>query len=257
MIELFLLSLAFAIVSSLFGVFTTLRRETFYIIGISHGAFAGAAIGVVLGTEPLLVAFLYSLFLSFLIHKLSDSNNREAFVGVSLSFSMALGIALMYISGKYVDALSYLFGSILIAYNHFLLLSFALAISVIWLLKNWRKIYYISFDEEYCMALGENVKAMDLEFLVMVSLLVVVGMKVAGALLTSALMVLPATTSLLFRLNIKRIFLLSILLSSSSVLLGLGLSIYLDIPPGPSIILILSVFFSLLYLFNALTVKGR
>ncbi len=248
MIETLLLTLLLAIPFALLGLFVVLRNESFITVGMSHAAFGGASLALLLHAAPFPTALAYTLLLAILLHRLSDVSNRDAVIGVIFAFSMALGILSIYLAESYSSGFTFLFGSLLAISSQKLLLLSILALIVGWLLLRWKDLYYGSFDPEFWKARGHDLERLELEFLLLTSLAIVAGMKIVGALLVSAFLVIPPTTALLFRKPILPTLLITLAISALSSAAGVLLAYTYNLPPGAAIILIQSLLFALAYI---------
>ncbi len=223
---------------ALVGIFVILRRMSFIGAGLSHAAFGGAGIGLALNINPLLSAALYTSLISPFIQSIGKWISKDAAIGIIFAFSMALGIIGIFYSNTYSDAMALLFGSILgISWEEVLLMLIISAFILAWFYRNWKVLYYSSFDEEFCKARGEDTEKVEKEFLIIVALAIVIGMKMVGALLVSAFMIIPPSTALMLKLNIRKTLIASILFSFIAISLGIVSSFAFDIPTGATIIL--------------------
>ena len=229
---------------ALVGIFVILRRMSFIGAGLSHAAFGGAGIGLALNINPLLSAALYTSLISPFIQSIGKWVSRDAAIGIIFAFSMALGIIGIFYSNTYSDAMALLFGSILgISWEEVGLMLIISTIILAWFYKNWKELYYSSFDEEFCKAKGVNTDKIEKEFLMIVALAIVIGMKMVGALLVSAFMIIPPSTGLILKMNIRKTLIASIIFSLIAITLGIITSFAFDMPTGATIILWSTILF--------------
>ncbi|MEO2082865.1 MAG: metal ABC transporter permease, partial [Desulfurobacteriaceae bacterium] len=102
------------ITCSALGTSIVLRKMAFAGAGISHVAFAGVALGFLLGISPIFSALLLSLLVSVVLWYLQVKKGLhfDVTMGVLFSASMGLAVIALSLSGAYgSQALSYLFGS--------------------------------------------------------------------------------------------------------------------------------------------------
>src|SRR5262252_4275488 len=85
------------------GFFVVLKRLSFIGVGISHSAFGGIAIGVLLGIDPLLAAAVFSTGVAWAIGWLARKGrlHEDTAIGILFSSAMALGVALVSLSSSY------------------------------------------------------------------------------------------------------------------------------------------------------------
>jgi len=231
-----------AITASILGVFMVLRRESMIGHGLSHATFAGVALGLLMGYEPtpfaLLVAILGAIFMVILKEKAGLGGDTG--IGILSSLGMAFGITIATLAGDFnADLLSYLFGSILTIQPHEVWLSGVLTlITLVGLIFFFQDLIYITFDKECALACGIDVGKLDMILGVITAITVVVGMKVVGLLLVTALMVIPGACALLLAKSIKGAIFLGVIIGVSTVVVGLWLAFYLDLPASGSIVIL-------------------
>lgn len=243
-------------VSGLVSVFVVLRKMSFIGAGISHAAFGGVAIGFFTGLNPVITAIFYCIAVALGIEVVSRKGkiSEDASIGIFFASSMALGIVLISLSKEYtVDLFGYLFGNILAITNGEVLLSlFTAVVVIVGMLLFLKEIFLITYNEEIARVSGISVKAINIFFLVVLSVSIVISMKIVGIILISALLVIPGATAQLFARNLYSMIFISCGIAMLSTILGLFLSYEFDIAPGGSIVLTAATLF-----FAALVIKKR
>lgn len=242
------------IACALLGVFLILRRDAMIGHGLAHVTFAGVALGLFLNLMPLAVALVIAVGASLIIMKLKVKAGLHGDTAIAIfsSVGFALGILLATLSHSFnVDLFSYLFGEILAIETSEVLFSIILAfVVVVLVVLNYHKFMYMTFDRESAKASGVKVDRLDTLLTVLTAITVVLGMKVVGILLVSALVVIPAAAGLQVASSFKQAIFLSTCISVSSVVLGLFLAFLLDLPASGSIVLLSFLAFGLLFLFR-------
>jgi len=243
-------------VSGLVSVFVVLRKMSFIGAGISHAAFGGVAIGFFTGLNPVITAIFYCIAVALGIEVVSRKGkiSEDASIGIFFASSMALGIVLISLSKEYtVDLFGYLFGNILaITHGEVLLSLFTAVVVIVGMLLFLKEIFLITYNEEIARVSGISVKAINIFFLVVLSVSIVISMKIVGIILISALLVIPGATAQLFARNLYSMIFISCGIAMLSTILGLFLSYEFDIAPGGSIVLTAAALF-----FAALVLKKR
>lgn len=236
-----------AVFSGIISVFVVLRRISFLGSGIAHAAFGGVAIGFILGVNPLLSAIFYSLLVSYGIEVISSEGRlaEDTAIGIFFTASMALGIVLIGISRKYnVDLFGYLFGSILaITETETLIGSVIILFLIVLTVLISKELYLITFNEELAFVSRIKVRTIKAIFLLSMAVAIVLGIKLVGIILISALLVIPGATAHLLTKRIMRMVILSCVIALVSVAAGIFLSFYFNLPTGGTISLLLAVFF--------------
>ncbi|MCL5063149.1 MAG: metal ABC transporter permease [Nitrospiraceae bacterium] len=245
-----------AIFSGIISVFIVLRRVSFLGSGISHAAFGGVSIGFLLGVNPLLTALIYSTVVAFGIEQISTKGRlaEDTAIGIFFSSSMALGIVLVGLSPSYnVDLFGYLFGSILAITNEDALIAVFVTIFLMGIIfAIMKELYFITFNEELAFVSGIKVRLIKSIFLLSMAIAIVVGIKLVGIILISALLVIPGATAHLLTKRFYRMVFISCLISLFSTISGIIISYRLNLAPGGTIVLMLSVTFFIAFFNKAL-----
>lgn len=228
-------------VASYLGVFIVQRRLSFLGDGLAHAAFAGVALGLLLGTQPVYVAVPFAVVVALAITWVRErtSLGEDTTIGVFFAFSVALGVLLMSMRQGYTaDALSYIFGSILTVAWPDLWAVVILGVLVLLLLPLWGRWAYATFERELALADRLPVLRQDYLMAALVAVVTVMSVKVVGIVLIAAFLVIPAATSRMLSPTFARMTLWAVLIGVTTSLLGLFLSYHLDTPSGATIVLI-------------------
>ncbi|MDN4499209.1 metal ABC transporter permease [Pseudomonas mosselii] len=245
------------------GTLVVVKRFAFFSEAVGHAALTGVAIGILLGepyTGPYGSLFGYCLLFGILLNFLRNRTglSPDTLIGVFLSVSLALGASLLLmLAGKInVHILeNVLFGSVLTVSTHDLLVLGIVAVLVLALaLPLYNRIMLASFNPQLAALRGVAVKTLDYLFVVLVTLVTVASVKVIGAILVGALLVIPAAAARLVSQSLKGFFFVSVIIATLSTLLGILLPIVFDlpVPSGAAIILVAGICFALAALARAL-----
>nr|WP_314872069.1 metal ABC transporter permease [uncultured Pseudomonas sp.] len=245
------------------GTLVVVKRFAFFSEAVGHAALTGVAIGILLGepyTGPYGSLFGYCLLFGILLNFLRNRTglSPDTLIGVFLSVSLALGASLLLmLAGKInVHILeNVLFGSVLTVSAQDLLVLGIVAVLVLALaLPLYNRIMLASFNPQLAAVRGVAVKTLDYLFVVLVTLVTVASVKVIGAILVGALLVIPAAAARLVSQSLKGFFFISVLIATLSTLCGILLPIVFDlpVPSGAAIILVAGVCFALAALARAL-----
>ncbi len=231
------------------GFFVVLNHMSFLGVGLSHSAFGGLALGLVMGWPPMLTGAAFSLLSALGIGALGRDRRMgtDTAVGILFATAMALGIALTgLIRGQYVDLFSYLFGNVLTVSSSelwALIITAALVFTVLG--AYFKPMLYISFDPESAEAGGLPVTSLHYLLLILVALTVIVAVKVVGVILASAFLTIPPASALQLSTRYRQVVLLSMSLALMAALGGLFISFVVDISSGAAIILLSSAIFAM------------
>jgi zinc transport system permease protein len=243
----FVAGLLVSLLTGIISAFIVLRKMSFIGAGISHAAFGGVAIGFFTGTNPLIAAIIYSIFIALGIEITSRKGkiSEDVSIGIFYSVSMALGIALVSLSKAYnVDLFGYLFGNILAISDGDILLTVAVSLPVTALMLVFLKEFFlITYNEELARVSGIRVKVLNVLFLVALSVSIVISIRIVGIILVAALLVIPGATARLFAKGLLSMIFLSCIVGAVSVIAGLFISYRYDVAPGACIVLTAAVIF--------------
>jgi ABC-type Mn2+/Zn2+ transport system permease subunit len=236
-----------SVICGVISNFVVLKRLSFLGAGISHAAFGGVALGVLLEVDPLYTGIAFTWALTMLIGYVSREGHlgEDTAIGIAYVAAMALGTIFLGFARSYnFDVFGYLFGNILAVTDTDLIVTAVLGVAILLALGLFRKeLVFLAFDEEMAQVVGLPVRFLYYLLLTIMALTVVIAIKVVGIVLVSALLVLPGATSLQLTKNIVPMVGLSILCGVVSTLSGLYLSYTLDLASGATIVLTATLLF--------------
>lgn len=231
----------------LVGVFVVLRSMSYIGHGLSHAVFGGAAVSAVLGWSYFLGAGLWGVLAALLIGRVSARRTigADAAIGVVTTASFAIGLAIQSRSGEVSRTLeAVLFGNVLGVFDRDLVAAAVVAAAVGLFVTGYRReLTFLTFDREVAQVSGIAVARLDAVFMVALSATVLVSARVIGALLISAMLVLPAATTRLLTTSITTMLWASPLLGAACGGIGMYVSWYADVPSGAVVTLLGTVLF--------------
>lgn len=248
----FIASILASIVCGIMGVIIIEKKLVMMSGGIAHTSYGGVGLGYLIGFEPIIGAFLFSICAALGIGyiKRKSSTRSDVVIGLFWSLGMALGILFVALMPGYPpDLSSYLFGSILSVTkaNLYLMISLTfIVIFVIVLLFNDWKAYL--FDEEFASIIGIKTVFLDYLLLVLIAMSVVVLIRVVGIILVIALLTAPAATAGILTSNLKKRMIYSVLLGNVFCIAGLWISYVINIASGAVIVIVSVIFYLLAYI---------
>lgn len=236
----FMAGLVVSILCPIIGLFIVLRRNSMIGDTLSHSSFAGVAIGLVLGKNPIITAFLFTTLCAIIIEFLRGYYKKYAELVMSIVLTLSLGIAIILISTGMANTNvnSYLFGSILtVSKSDLIMMAVAGVICLGILALIYNKLIYITFDEEGAKTTGINVKLINYLFTILVGATISLSIRIMGILVISSIIVVPVATAMQLKKNFNKTLILSVVFGLIDILLGLVLSYYLNSAPGGTIAL--------------------
>jgi len=252
MVRAFWAGLIVAVIAPLIGSFLVVRKLSLIADTLSHVALTGVAIGLLLGINPLITTIICTVVTAYIIEELRSHERISAESVLAMILPGGLAMALIIISianGFNTSLISYLFGSITAVTQQDVWIIFGLGIGIIVIFfVFYREFMYTSFDEESARTSGIPVKLINHIFMILIALTVSVAMKVVGALLIGALMVIPVISAMQIVHGFKKSILVSVGIAFTSVVVGLFLSYYANLPAGATIVMTSISFFALISL---------
>lgn len=230
-----IISLFISILCPCIGIFLVLRRYSMIGDTLAHSSFAGVAIGLVCGFNPIISAFVFTSLCGVLIEFLRDYYKKYAELILVIVLSLSVGIAITLVSSGKTKANvnSFLFGSILTVSTQDLITVILLTVmSLIVLFFLYDYMIYITFDEEGAKVAKIRVKLISYIFSIIVAATISVTIRVVGILVMSSMLSLPVATALQLNKNFKHTLMYSIFFSFIDIMGGLIISYYVNAAPG-------------------------
>jgi zinc transport system permease protein len=254
MIRAFLAGIMIAIITPLIGNYLVIRKYSLIADALSHVALAGVAIGLLLGTQPLITTVILTVITSVIVEKLRSNNHisGDALLAMLIPGGLALAIVLISVANGFnANLFTYLFGSITTVRTEELWLILVLGLTIVTTTIFLRKkLLYASFDEEGAKVSGVPVGLINTILMILTAVTVSLSMRVVGILLIGALMVIPAVTGMLIAKSFSQSIILSVAFALASVVIGLTLAYYANLPAGGAIVLLSLTIFGIVALFK-------
>jgi zinc transport system permease protein len=254
-----LVGLLVSICAALLGVSLVLKRFAMIGDGLSHVGFGSLAIASALNAAPLAVALPVVMLAAILLLRLSAASKIKGDAAIALISTGALAVGVTAVSatsGMNIDVTNYLFGSILAVSSGDVALSIALAaIVLVAYLLFYNRIFAVTFDEDFARATGTHTAWLNTLIALLTALIIVLGMRLMGALLISSLIIFPALTSMRLCKTFRSVTLCSVCVAIICFVCGIVTSYLLDLPTGSTVVLCNIVAFALFWLLRLLRVQ--
>lgn len=230
------------LLAPLIGVFLVQRRLALLGDGMGHVALTGVGLAFLLGTAPIPTAMATAAAGAFLIEFIRYRSRTAGDVALALLFYGGIAGGVLFASlapGKASSSLNaYLFGSLSTVASGDVIALLALCLLVIALLAIFgREMFAMSLDAELAAVQGIRVRMMSTLLAVLAAVVVVVGMRVVGLLLVSAIMIVPVAAAQQVTRSFRATAALAVLLGLVASVSGLVTSFVVEVPPGPTIVL--------------------
>ena len=229
--------------AALLGAILVLKRYSMIGDGLSHVGFGAIAIGAAANLTPMYFAWPMMIISAFVLLKLSSSSNSkmsgDSAIAIISSSALAIGITVCSVTGMNSDLNSYLFGSILATSKEDARIAVILAVIIIVsFFIFYNKIFAVTFDDDFAKATGTPTNVYNMVIAVLTALTIVIGMRVMGTLLISALIIFPSLTSMRLFRNFKGVIISSVVISLFCFFTGMIVSFNFDTPTGATVVLV-------------------
>lgn len=244
------------------GTMVVSKRLAFFSNAVGHAALTGVAIGIMLG-EPVTAPYtsLFAFCILFAIYMNFTRNHtgmsQDTLIGIFLATSLAVGSSLLLFVTRTINTHildTIMFGSILTVNDKDLnVLLFIAIIAIVLGLIYFNRMVLVSFNTVLAEVRGIHSKLMDYLFILMITLVTVASVKIIGAVLVEALLLIPAAAAKNVSRSLKWFVVFSILFSTLSGITGIIVPIENDMPiPSGGAIIITSFLIFILTLFIGL-----
>jgi zinc transport system permease protein len=237
-----------AIAAGLLGCFVVWRRMAYFGDATAHAAVLGVALALLFGTSITLGVGLVALTMAILIHGLTAQGAAvDTMLGVLAHAALALGlVAVTLVPGQRVDLDAYLFGDVLSVTRSDLAVIWGgglLVVAALW--WHWSAMLTATLSPDLAYAAGINPRREQLVLTLLLAAVVAVAIKVVGALLITALLIIPAAAARNYASTPERMAFLSMGIGTLSAVAGLRLAVIFDTSVGPMIICVAATIFGI------------
>lgn len=230
--------------AALLGVSLVLKKYSMIGDGLSHVSFAAIAVAIATENSPLLISLPIVILVAFLLLRVSENSKTKGDAAVAVISTAGLAIGAIAARGSNIDIEGYMFGSIVaVTLQDVIITVVVTALTVGAYIVFYNKIFAVTFDEDFVRAFGGKPAVYNSLLAVLVAVTVVVGMRLVGALLISALIVFPALAAMRLFKSFFKVVVASGVIAVLSFLISLVVSIVFDLPTGACVVLLdLAVF---------------
>jgi ABC-type Zn uptake system ZnuABC Zn-binding protein ZnuA/ABC-type Mn2+/Zn2+ transport system permease subunit len=255
--------LVLAVAGGLVGTWIVLRGLAFYAHAVGTAAFPGLVLAGGLGFAPVAgagaTAALVAAGVALLARREGARDRYDATTALVLVAALAAGVILasdVFRSGAEIESL--LFGSLLLVDRGDIAFAAVAAVVVLAATRLLEQRWLASgFDPAAAPALGLRSALPDAVLLALVALVAVAALSTLGALLTTALLVVPAATTRLLCSRLRLWQLATVALVAVEGIAGLWLSVQTNAPPGATIAVLGGGVFALVAAGRVLAARRR
>jgi zinc transport system permease protein len=236
-----------ALVAGPLGCFIIWRRMAYFGDTLSHAALLGVALSLLLEVNTTLAVGAVSVIIAVMLLSLrrSDTLSSDAILGLLSHSALALGlVSLAFMTWVRVDLLGLLFGDILAVTRLDIAMIYAgggLVLLVLVLV--WRRLFAATVSPDLAAGEGLKPERAELIFMLLTAVVIAISLKIIGALLITALLIIPAAAARKLSATPEQMAVLAAIAGAVSVVAGLYSSLNYDTPSGPSIVVAAMVLF--------------
>ena len=238
-----------ALISAPLGCLVVWQRMAYFGATLSHAALLGIALGLVLKVDLRLSILMVSLLIALLLMLIRryKTLSSDTILGILAHGSLAAGIlALSFMPTVRIDLMAYLFGDILtINWTDITWIVVGGTLIAVIIARVWQPLLSVIIHADLAWVDGHRQDRLQLIFLMLISVAVAVSMQVVGLLLIVSLLIIPPAAARLFTRSPEQMVSAAAMVGVVSVLGGLGMSLELDTPTGPSIVACASILFTI------------
>lgn len=254
-------SLIIGLLAPLIGVFLVQRRLALLGDGMGHVALTGVGLAFLVGTQPVLTALVVAILGAVVVELIRYRSRTVGDVALALVFygGIAGGVLLASLAPGNTSASlnQYLFGSLAtVAAADVVVLAVAALATAAVLAVFGRELFLVSLDPDLAHVQGVRVRAVSLLLSVLAAVTVVIGMRTVGLLLVSAIMIVPIAAAQQFTRSFVATAAIGVGIGVFSAVAGLIGAFYLDLPPGPAIVILALAVFTVSAVVSSLRSSG-
>lgn len=248
-----LMAVVSAVLCGVVGTHVVLRGMAFIGDAVAHAVFPGLTVAFVVGGSLVIGGAVAGITTAILVAVLSQNRRlkEDSIIGVLFVGAFALGIVILSFSPGYAGSLQdFLFGSITGIPAEDVPVAVVTTLVIVAVMAFFhQEIVAVTLDRESARAAGLPVMFFDIVVYISVSVAVVISVQTIGNVLVLALLITPAATARLLTDRLVPMMVLGPFLGALASILGVYVSWSFDLPTGGTIVLILTLFFILAWVF--------
>lgn len=235
-----------AVAAGPLGCFVVWRRMVYFGDATAHASILGVALALGFSFSIFWGTLAVALLMAVTVSTLAGRGHAmDTTLGVLAHSALAFGlVAVSFLPGVRVDLSAYLFGDILAVSKRDLAFIWGGAATVIALLVwRWAGLLTATLSEDLAKASGIDPARERLFLTLALALVVAVAIKTVGALLIASMLIVPAAAARAFARTPEAMAVAAVVLGAAAAAGGLGASLALDTPAGPSIVAVAALLF--------------
>lgn len=247
MIRAALAGIGLALACAQLGCFVVWRRMAYYGDATAHAALLGVALSLAFALPLFPAVIVVALVMAAAVSGMAGRQSVDTMLGVLSHSALAAGlVSVSFVQGVRSDLMAYLFGDILAVTRGDVALIWTGAVAVAALVAwRWSRLLLATLSPEMAVADGISPRTEQWALNLALAVTVAVGIKIVGALLISAMLIIPAAAARPLVQTPRAMVLVAGLIGAVAAVLGLGAAFRLDTPTGPTIVCAAAVMFTL------------
>lgn len=238
MATIILVSILIGLIFAPLGCFVLWKRYVYFGDGLAHASMLTLAISVIAGLPIIYAGIVNTLLFALLVFKVKTKSGNNAAIGMTSSIMISLALIVADIFPDRFNFNSMFFGDIITATNEDVFrLCIILGVTSLFLVIAFRQLILTILSRDIAHSRGIRVKLLEFVFLSILSFAVMATIKIVGALLVTSMILIPAMIARLTSNTPIMMIWLAIFFAGVMNFSGVLLSLYVDLPFAPIVIL--------------------
>jgi manganese/iron transport system permease protein len=250
MLRATVIALLVAIPTAILSCFLVLKGWSLMGDAVAHAVLPGVILAYLLGFPYIIGAFIAVMLCSITTGFISENSRlkEDTVMGVVFSSMFALGIVMMSKIESEVHLDHILFGDILgITGTDILITGVITLFSLLFLIIKGKDLVLYIFDLQHAKAIGLSIRLLHYCLLALLSITIVSALKAVGMILVIASLIAPGAIAYLITNRFKNMILISLIINSLCAVLGVYASFFIDSAPAPTIVVMLTIVFVIVF----------
>ncbi|NIY73021.1 metal ABC transporter permease [Marivivens donghaensis] len=254
----FFIALMISVPTALLSCFLVLKGWALMGDAVSHAVLPGIVLAYILGLPLIVGAFVAGMITATATGYLTENSRikQDTIMGVVFSGMFGLGIVMFVAVKTNVHLDHVLFGNMLGIGPEDLWTAGIIGLVVTaLLLAKWKDLLLHAFDPIQAKASGLPVNVLHFGLLTVLSLTIVATLTATGLILAVGLLIAPGAIAFLMTRRFSHMMVAAVLVCIVATCGGIYASFWLDSAPAPTIILVLTGFFIVAFIWRSWQVR--
>ena len=256
--QAFVMVLLLTIPTAILSCFLVLKGWSLMGDAISHSVLPGIVIAYVLSIPFAIGAFVAGISCAIATGYIKENSRlkEDTVMGIVFSAMFALGLVLITKIETDVHLDQILYGDLLgSSWEGILEVGLvSLAVCSFLFIQGKNLLLYV-FDKQHAQAIGLSVRFLHYALLSVLSITIVFALQAVGMILVISMLITPGAIAFLITRNFYKMLALSVFIACSCSFLGVYVSFFLDSAPAPTIIMLFSIVFIIVFIYNNMKIK--